>query len=399
MPIIDYKKLSEKSTESFYNRQDISEQNKEYIRKFLKSYNRSYARIDIFIRHTVYFLKYSKDIMNEMNNRDKINDIFNEIRKEHPKSYSTIVNVTNTFARWLNDGDKPIGFKDIKNISKGNQKRDLNPVDMLNWDDCNKLASSTNNIQFKAIIATQIDGGFRPSEFIDLNYGDMKVKKEFIIARVRDGKTGSRNVILWRAVPHLLRWMQNHPSKKENDPLWIKENNRGRKAEKYDYYAIQKRLKELGNGIGFRKPLDFYNLRHSACYLSKMDNVPEEIAAEKFGHSIQYYTATYARLSSDDVIERFSRHYDVSVERKDPEKNILCRKCDFVNMASSEFCEKCGSALSMKVALESDSGIKFKEELETMKSEFENYKKELTKFLFTNIKKQIDERIKVKIEA
>ena len=79
---------------------------------------------------------------------------------------------------------KPKGFKDIKGIPKIKQKRKLNPEDMVTWEDGEKLINSTNSMQLKAVLATQLDGGFRPSEFIDLKYGDIIQKNDFIIVSI-----------------------------------------------------------------------------------------------------------------------------------------------------------------------------------------------------------------------
>jgi len=401
MPIVDYKKKAERAMLWFFRKENISTTNKVYLKKFMDGYNRSYARIDIFLTHIHRLLSKTSDIKADMFDRDKINSIFIELRKEFPRNYGTIVNVSNVLVKWLNDGDKPKGFKDIKCLKKDKRKRDLNPNDMITWEDGLSLINATNSLQFKTILATQLDGGFRPSEFVDLNYDDAQIKKEFIIINVKRGKTGKRNVILMRCVPYLLRWLHSHPTKKKGEPLWVKENSRNKKIERYDYFAIQKRIKFLAMNLNFGKPVDFYNFRHSAVYLSKMDNIPEEIAAEKFGHSIQYYTETYGRLSSDDKIMRLSRHYGLMHEEpKEIKKNKLCFRCEFSNIPDAVSCERCGTSLSIKEIIESTKEkeqLKF--QLESMKGDFEKYKEELKNSLFEDIKKDIMKQIKSKIEA
>jgi hypothetical protein len=228
-------------------------------------------------------------------------------------------------------------------------------------------------LQFKALIATQIDGGFRPSEFIDLNYGDVKLKDNFIIIEVRNGKTGKRNVILWRAVPHLLKWYNAHPTKKAKDPLWVQEDQTKGKIIRYKYPAVVKRIRKLFKIIGLDKPSDFYSLRHSACVISKLDNVPEELAAAKFGHSIDYYVNTYGRLSTEDVLDRYSRHYGIEREEKAIEKNIKCSRCQHVNGPKVSVCEQCGNPISLAKALEIKSETERK--LEEMMKKIERMEK------------------------
>jgi len=352
MGIVDYKVKAEQAEMAFFESNKVSNENKQLMKEFLNVYDVSWARKEIFMNHIIIFLSKVNGLQKDIHDPGKINRIFKQLRDNYsPNYYNTIVNVSNRFVKWINDGVKPKGFKDIKGISKSKQKRNLKPDDMLSWQDGEKLISSTNSIQIKAIVAIQLDGGFRPSEFIDLSYGDIKQKGEFMIAHVKDGKTGNRNVILWRSVPHLSRWLQNHPTKRRQDPLWIQENGN---MKKYQYPAILKRIKQLGLKIKLDKPLDFYCLRHSACTISKLDNIPEEEAAKKFGHSLQYYTETYGRLTTEDSISRMGKAYGLEEEKKMIEKTIICSRCRFVNVPKSEICEQCGTPLSIKKALEVD---------------------------------------------
>jgi len=363
IPIKDYKQSAKLAEKRFFENPKVSKTNKKLMERFLDVYDVSPARLEIFIQNIPKLLSKTDDIKRDMHNPDIINRIFKQMRDNlSPNYYNTVINVSNRFVRWVNDGDKPKGFKDIKGIPKKAQKRKLSPKDMISWEDGEKLIKATNSIQLKAIIATQLDGGFRPSEFVDLKYGDMTTKENFIIADVRDGKTGGRPVILWRAVPHLLRWLQSHPTKRKNDPLWMQEGGTKGENIRYDFYAIQKRIKLLAEKMNLDKPMDFYNLRHSACTISKLDNIPEEEAAKKFGHSLQYYTETYGRLTTEDSISRLSKVYGLEMEKRKIEKSIKCSRCDFVNTPDSELCEKCGAALTVKKALEGQEKVDLKDQ-------------------------------------
>jgi len=364
MGIVDYSLKAKQAEIAFFNSNKVSDKNKQLISKFLDIYDVSPARMEIFMKNIAKFLSRVDNIKKDMKDTDKINKIFKELRDKYsPNYYNTIVNVSNRYVRWLNDGIKPKGFKDIRGIPKSKQRRNLKPDDMITWEEGELLINSTNSIQLKAIIAIQLDGGFRPSEFIDLDYGCIKQKGEFMIVHIKDGKTGSRNVILWRSVPHLSRWLQHHPSKKQNDSLWIQEHG---EIKKYRYHAILKRIRQLGEKIKLEKPLDFYNLRHSACTISKIDNIPEEEAAKKFGHSIQYYTETYGRLTTEDSISRMGKAYGLKEEKTTIEKTITCSRCKFVNEPRNEMCSECGAPLTIKKAMEIDK--KSNQEFEELKN-------------------------------
>jgi integrase len=351
--IVDYSELADRVEKRILGSDKISGKNKSELRKFLDIYDVTPARVSIFLNHIKYLLEETQDIKKDMNDSGKINMIFRKLRKSAKNShYATIVSVSLRFVRWLNDGEKPKGFKDIKGISKKKQNRELSPQDMITWEDAERLIAATPSIQIKAIIATQLDGGLRPSEFVGLNYGDANIKGDFIILDVKKGKTGPRNVTLWRAVPHFLKWYKAHPSKKKDSPLWVQEDKTNGNIIRYKYPAIRRRVNSLFNITGLDKPSDFYNLRHSACVLSKKDNVPEELAAAKFGHSVEYYVNTYGRLSTEDVLERYSRHYGLNTKQEAVEKNIKCGRCDFINVPKASICEQCGNPLSLGKAIE-----------------------------------------------
>lgn len=400
MPIVDYKHNAELAEKQFFEDKTINNNNKEFVRQFLEVYNVSHARKSIFLKHIKFLLQKTNDISKDMKDRDKMNKTFKDLRESLGSSYySTIVNVSLRFCRWLNDKlndneNKPKGFKDIKNTPKKAQKRSLNPSDMITWADGLKLIKQTMSIQIKAVLMTQLDGGLRPSEFIDLKHGDCVRKKDFIIVTVKDGKTGSRLVTLYKSVPYLQAWLNAHPTKKKDDPLWLQEKNTHGEIIKFHYPALQKRIRQLGERAGIDKPLDFYNLRHSACVISKLDNVPEELAAAKFGHSIEYYTGTYGRLSSEDNMKRYAKVYGNAEEenkKKVLTENIVCQRCDKINPPNTEFCEKCNAALSLGKALEVEK--EGEDKIKSLTQDLDTFKKEILDMF----KAQVETKIKTEI--
>ena len=405
MPVRDYEQGFRVALDTLLRDDMVSSLNKEHLIRFLKGYkNVSFARKRIFVAHIHKLLRDTTDIEKDMMDRDLINSLFERYETECSRAYyGTIVNVSLRFVRWIydKDGQKPTGFKDIKNIGKGQSLRNITPEDMLSWEDAGMLAAQTNSIQMKAILYTQLDGGFRPSEFVDLNYGDIQTRGKYAIVRVRKGKTGSRDVLLYHAVPRLQAWLTVHPTKKPDDPLWmIEDANKSHPKDRntsnrYTYTALKKRLLIMAEKAGFgshqrsgrfipRKPLDFYNLRHSACTLAKLENLNPGLASDKFGHSIEYYEEVYGRLGQDDLINRFAKAYGDEEARKksDEFKTILCQRCGKVNESTRKDCEACGSPLTMQRALETTNDTqRLKEEIRTLrenqKSMVKQYLKEL----------------------
>ncbi len=372
MPIIDYEAKAKEAEDNLFNSKDISEANKEAVKEFLSGWicrrepNKgqpvSQARRNIFFRQIPHLLKNCDNIKEDIHDKQKIDKIFDKLRKELKNSYlATVINVSLAFVRKLNDDEKPKGFKGVVYLSKDAQKRGLKDTDMITWEDGLKMIKATNSIQFKAIIMTQLEGGLRPSEFIDLKLKDCSKDGKFIFLKVK-GKTGEREVPIYRAVPYLWRWIENHPTGNKTDSLWIMESNsKSRKNVKginaYEYAALSKRVREIGKKAGVNKPLDFYNLRHSATVLLKEQNYPAELAAKRFGHSLKYYLDTYGRESDKQKRGRFKKaEGELKEETEDTKETpILCSICDNVNEPGKEYCEKCGNPLSLKLALEQEN--------------------------------------------
>lgn len=377
MPIIDYEQVSQKWFDKLINNGNISDKNKEHFRKFIDAKDFSKARLLIYCLHLPKFLTEVKDAKKAMHDRDAINHIFKKFRESLSTSYySIVVNISIAFVTWLNDEEKPKGFKDIKSVPKRKQRREsLQDKDMLTWKEMIDMCRHTNSIQIKAIGTAMLDGGLRPSEFIDLNYGSIERDGPLMIAHV-DGKTGKREVALFKCVPYLQRWLDNHPTKKANDPLWVSEyktksRNRNDGIMRYKYPAIVKRIRELGKKAKIKKPLDFYALRHSSCTIDKEENVPVELAAEKHGHSVEHFTQTYGRLSTKAKRGRYKRALGVNETKikELPQQPIICKSCDTINEPGKELCEKCGNPLTLTTALKMEQHKD--KELTTIKKEMQ----------------------------
>lgn len=368
MGIVDYEKKVESELRLLHeavNNGQINKSNLKDILTFLDDYDVSPARKTIFLRHIRYFLKtFDGNAKSILKDRSATKEALKQVKKKlAPSTYAAVYNIVKRYSKWLFNGEHAESLKQdaIKPITKKKRKRKLNPDDMITWDEGLDMAKHTTSLQMKAIIFMQLDGGFRPGEFVDLCYGDFKQDKDMLIVNVKKGKTGQRSVLLWRSVPAVMAWLESHPSKKPNDPVWIVENKAMSRTSdrlkdgvaKYRYHSIRKRVMEIGEKAGINKPLDFYNFRHSSCVLDKKDNVPAELAAERHGHSLHHFTNTYGRMNIEEKADRIRKHYGIIDEVKEEKpKNQVCSRCSHVNEPNRENCFKCAAPLTMKKALE-----------------------------------------------
>lgn len=366
---MDYKQYAKYTRKRILEHPDLSEKNRAHLIRFMDTYEVSAARESIFLNNIIRVLLRVPDLEKDMHNPEIIHKVFKDLKQEYsPATFETIKNVTQRFVRWLNKGNKPEGFRDLKS-NKNSQKRNLEPKDMVTWEDGLLLAQNSTSVQMKAALLTQLDCGFRPSEFIDLDYGDVTIKDDMVLFNVK-GKTGQRIAWSHRAVPYFLRWYESHPTKRKNDALWLLENlhrshRQGRSAgavERYTFWTIQQRFNLMKEKAGLEKPVDFYNLRHSSCYLDKMDNVPNDLAAARHGHSVDFYVNTYGRLDIQDQLARVRSHYGAPEEKKQLTKNFICSRCKAINEPEAEFCAVCGVPLSVQQAAKVYNEKKIQEE-------------------------------------
>lgn len=397
MPIRDYEARAQWAEDRLMRNEKIPLETKRVIQRFLTAYDVSAARRQIFLDKIVPLLEFFPNIEDSLTDRDGINQYFARLRRRYsPATYATYINVTRRFLSWLNQGEQPVSLCDLKNRRSGQTRRNLKPEDMTRWEEGEQIAAASCSIQMAAICLVQLDCGFRPSEFVDLNYGDVDVQTNLAVFNVRGGKTGSRSVVAQRCVPSLLKWLDAHPSKRLEDPLWVFEDSikvngiNGTRVRRYNYDAMKKRLKLTGKRIGITKPLDFYSLRHSSCVLDKLDNLPVDMAADRHGHSVKHFVGTYGRLSVQDVMRRFHAHYgQEDEEAPKPEANPTCPHCNTVNTKQSKWCVKCGTRIDPSDTLKdqqlpvpaTDEVIRLKNELAAAKTRELGFQKQQMELL------------------
>jgi hypothetical protein len=145
------------------------------------------------------------------------------------------------------------------------------------------------------------------------------------------------------------------------------ENNELR--ARYDYDAARKLLRELAEKAGVRKRVNPYSFRHStATYMANF--LTEAQMCEFFGWKQgSKMPSIYVRLSGRDIDNRLLELHGLKPKKnQDLEQTVkTCPRCQTRNSPASSFCNRCGSALDLGVALETDRRIEKAEEiLETL---------------------------------
>lgn len=279
--------------------------------------------------------------------KDDVKDLVEYIHNRYENEYTRSIHkraLRNLF-KWFNDGEHPDETEWIQTyVSKRNGGK--LPEELLTKDDIKAQVAAAHNNRDKALIWLLYETGARIGELIDLTVGaieDRKHGKKVVI----DGKTGSRRVPLVESVPHLNRWLNEHPGPEKDAPLWCK-IQQGSPDDQLGYrYIRDKILKKTMADAGIDKPSNPHHYRHSrASYLA--NEMTEAQLCMWFGWvQGSDVPAKYVHLSGRDIDDA----YDAMHGLRDPEEDedtpdvIECWRCEELEDPERRFCGSCGAAL------------------------------------------------------
>ena len=168
------------------------------------------------------------------------------------------------FYKWLkdpNDEEYPPEVKRNKTTSRDGALP--LPEDLLSEKDVEALLNAAEYSRDKAFIAMLFDLGARVGEFLSIQRKNI-VFDELGAVVVVDGKTGQRRQRLILSVPFVAEWLNDHPDKRPEAPLWI-HHAQGCHEEgpvALDYYAARKLLMRLQKKAGIQKLINPHAFRH-----------------------------------------------------------------------------------------------------------------------------------------
>jgi len=343
---IHHRKRQFESTISRLKRSRISKKNKESILKFKDECLSKGLSIDRALFYMNRLIKLAQWLKKDFR-KASVDDIKNLVRKieqnERYKGWTKEgykVTIKN-FYRWLegNGEEYPEKVRWIKTtLSKSSNKL---PSDLLSKEDIEKMVKAADHIRDKALIMVLYESGCRVGELLNIKIKDVEFN-QYGAKVILNGKTGSRRILLISSVPHLANWIENHPRKDDREsPLWvgIGTSNHGKGL---DYPAINKRLKEIAERAGIKKPVNPHNFRHSrATHLAK--KLTEAQMCQYFGWvQGSKMPATYVHLSGRDLDDAILKIHGKISKEEEIKKNS----------EEMKFCNRCGLPLDQKVAME-----------------------------------------------
>jgi integrase len=339
---------------------NISDANRKTIEKFyiymLSRGNGRHRVIKYIYKLRLYAALLNKDM--EKAGKDDIVMIMEQI---DGKPYSLWTKhdykiMVKRFYKWLRGLDEQNEYPpEVKWIRSGLKNGRMKmPEELWSEEDVKKLVNAADNTRDKALIFALYESGCRVGEIASRRIKHIQFDKYGAVVIV-EGKTGMRRIRLVSSVPALSAWLDCHPEKDNPEaPLWIGLGSRN-KGDALDYKAVSGIFKRTAERSGVKKRSNPHLFRHSrATFLA--NHLTESQLKEVFGWAQgSDMAAVYVHLSGRDTDNAILHVNGIETENGEKSGSVLkpknCPRCEFVNGATSKFCNRCAAPLDIRTAL------------------------------------------------
>ena len=269
-----------------------------------------------------------------------------------PETKRNVKSIVKAFWRHFAGGDEyyPEPVRWIKTTVK--RKDRLMPEGILTEEDVMKLLDAANNARDRGIIATLFDSGIRIGELLGMKRRDVDLEGNPAHIVV-NGKTGPRRIPVLFSVPYLAAYLNEQKLRKPDEFLWNVAGSWAGLTQRADYSAIRMMLLRVAKRAGIDKRVNPHSFRHARAtdYASRLSDQQLKMLFGWVGGSKM--AETYVHLSGRDVDSAVLQANGYKpVEVQAPKlKVLLCPRCHFANGPDAQYCTRCGSPLSIDIAL------------------------------------------------
>ncbi|MFP4567349.1 MAG: tyrosine-type recombinase/integrase [Candidatus Woesearchaeota archaeon] len=223
----------------------------------------------------------------------------------------------------------------------------------------------------RALISVLHETGIRVGELLGIRIKDLETKEKHGMIRV-EGKTGERRIPIIHSLPHLLRWLDDHPdNKNQNSLMWLSKSN-GHKNQPLRHVGATKLIKRAFNKGKIQKKCNPHWFRHSRATLLAGD-YSEAILCQLIGWTIgSKQVRTYVHIGGKQVEHAVLSNNGLQPKVDIENKPMSC-VCGTMNAGSSKYCYKCGKPLSIATVIEDEQN-----KSEAINEAFELFEKIMT---------------------
>jgi len=261
------------------------------------------------------------------------------------------------FGRLMSDengDDPPETMEFIGGTTGRGYNPEPNPAEMLDWEnDVLAMIDTTRSARDAALFALQFDAGMRSGELENLAPTDF-ADSEYSLKVHVDGKLGQRSVDLIPSIPHVRRWLNDHPAPDDPDvSLWCDSQ-----GEDLNYDSWLKIFKRAGERAEIGKPVTPTAFRKSnASWLARQGANAALIEDRQGRKRGSKYVARYVARFGGEAEAQYARMHGVEVDATDEPAEIgplTCPRCERETPREKPLCVWCSQALSPAAAEAAD---------------------------------------------
>ncbi len=383
-----YPRRMERALSHLKRHQTISEHNKRKLLEYLEYLEDEGLTLARRVTHLVRLTRITETLgkdfdsateedMRMLMRRLKIRKTTNSANASEELSERSVGDYQNTikkFWRWLKappgrEVESSWNPPETAWMKRVNFEKNVLPENVLKTEEKDRMLEVAHHSRDKAYVELSWDSGARPGEILALRIHDIEFDEYGAVMIIRRGKTGDRRVRLIESAPSLATWISNHPQRNNADArLWINIGTTNHQ-EPWDYYAARKLMRELAERAEIKKRPTAYSFRHGRA-TQLANHLTESQLCQHFGWKQgSNMPRIYVHLSGRDVDNKLLELHGLRPkESKGLEQTIrICPRCQQKNSPTGKFCQRCGAALDIKTAMETDNRIsKAEEVLETL---------------------------------
>jgi len=392
MPSYDFDKALVTAQNRVRNHKEISKVNKDLILnhdKYLAMEDRTKARRNKYLT-ILCVIGAHIDFDFPDTTVEKVSDLATWITDNpdwKPSTKKDYKALFKTFMKWMNGGDDyPECVRHLKARIAKSDRQLPNDGQVLDEADIQKMIEACDNSRDKALIGLLWETGARIGEIIDLTLGAIidhpRGMKVTLV-----GKTGPRPFLLLESVPLINAWLTNHPDRENMEAtLWTKIGN-NRYGSPLNYPGIRKRLREIAEKAGVKKPINPHSFRHGrATFLAS--RIKEQTLKNVMGWTQSSTQAqVYVHMSGRDTDREILAIHGIEEDDNKQLPDLTpkeCPRCKSLVYAGATFCQQC--SLSMEVDYE-EMLVHPDTEVESEIAEMKKQIKELREYVQNTIKK------------
>lgn len=259
--------------------------------------------------------------------------------KVNEKTMSLYKVYLKNYYRWRGEPEK-IAWIRVKKV-----KTPIHEDSLLTPEEIKSLLDACQNPRDSALIAILSESACRISEALSLNIGDLSKTDYGFKMRIRDGKTGARDIALISSVSHLTQWLNIHPLRNEpNAPLFVGLGARNH-HERLAGHSVRKILRGITKRAGLEKRVHPHLFRHTTLTNLAGDGMQESILRRFAGWTgSSSMPEVYIHVGNKDVEEAQLARHGKAVAQKRLAQSPLTRECPTCHKEipiESQYCENC----------------------------------------------------------